>query len=266
MFSHNISYFQTLKYLFIRSIKITTPGLMDKMFNSLLWSTLNIVIFAFIMPKMGLDKSFGAFIVATMPTSCAFFTSINSIYALLTDVTSDGSSLTYELILPIPQWLVFTKYALENMYQALAVSILILPVGKLILWNEFSLEYFSVFKFLLMLIVSSMFFGFFSIFITSFCKDIYSGLDNIWIRIIFPMWFLGGFQFSWKTLYAASPLLAYINLCNPLVYALEGTRAAVLNPQDSLPYELCVFALMVFTFVFGYAGIQKLKKRLDCLP
>lgn len=260
-----ISYLQTLKYLFLRSIKITTPGLKDKMINSLIWSTLNIAIFTYIMPSMGLDKNIGTFMVATMPTSCAFFTTINSLYALLTDISGEGSNLTYELILPVPQWLVFTKYAFENMFQALAVSIMIIPIGKILLWHSFSLQYFSFSKFYFLLLIASIFFGFFSIFVTSITKDVYSGFDNIWIRVIFPMWFLGGFQFSWKTLYSISPIIAYINLLNPLVYALEGGRAAALSPELSLPYWYCIGALLLFSCLFGYIGIQNLKKRLDCL-
>lgn len=265
MLSFQISYVKTLQYLLLRSIKITSTGLGDKIFNSLFWSVLSIIVFAYIMPSMGLDKNMGAFMVVTLPMSCAFFTSINSIYALLTDVTNDGSSLTYELILPIPQWIVFAKYAFENMYQAISVSILVVPVGKIMLWNDFSLQYFSLLKFHFLLIIASIFFGFFSIFITSITKNIYSGLDNVWIRIIFPMWFLGGFQFSWKTLYEISPIMAYINLLNPLTYALEGGRAASLDPALSLSYWYCVAALIIFTIIFGYLGIQKLKKRLDCL-
>ena len=260
-----ISYLQTLKYLFLRSIKITNPGLKDKMINSLVWSVLNIIIFAYVMPSMGLDKNFGTFMVATMPASCAFFTTINSLYALLNDITGEGSNLTYELILPMPQWLVFTKYAFENMYQALAVSAMIIPIGKILLWNDFSLQYFSFFKFYFLLCIASIFFGFFSIFIASITKDIYSGLDNVWIRVIFPMWFLGGFQFSWKTLYGISPIIASLSLLNPLTYALEGGRAAALDPALSIPYWYCIGALLIFTSIFGYIGIQNLKKRLDCL-
>ena len=260
-----ISYLQTLKYLFLRSIKITTPGLKDKMINSLIWSTLNIIIFTYVMPHMGFNKDLGTFMVATMPASCAFFTTINSLYTLLSDISGEGSNLTYELILPIPQWLVFTKYAFENMFQALSVSIMIIPLGKLLLWNNFSLAYFSFFKFYFLLVIASTFFGFFSIFITSITHDVYSGLDNVWIRVIFPMWFLGGFQFSWKTLHSISPVIAFINLLNPLTFALEGSRAAALNPELSLPYWYCIGALLIFTFVFGYFGIKNLKKRLDCL-
>lgn len=261
----NFSYLPTFKYLLIRSVKISSPGLIDKIINNTFWSALNIIIYTFVMPSMGLDASIGSFMAATLPISCAFFASINSIYAFLTDITSEGSALTYELTLPIPQWLVFTKYAFENMYQALITSLTILPVAVMILWHSFSFTHVSLVKFHFMLIIASLFFGFFSIFITSCCKNIYSGLDNIWTRIIFPLWFLGGFQFSWKTLYSVSPTLAYINLLNPLTYAMEGSRATLLDPALSIPYWLCIGMLLLFTGIFGYWATIILKKRLDCL-
>ena len=265
MLTLNKSYFQTFKYLLIRSIKIKNRGLLDKIINSFIWSGLQIILFAFIMPKIGLDKNFGAFIVAILPATSAFFAAMNSIYPLLSDITNDGSGLTYELILPVPQWLIFTKYSLECAYQAFMASVLILPFGKLILWNNFSFQYFSFIKFYFILILSLLFFGFFALFITSLCKDTYTSLDNIWMRFIFTMWFFGGAQFSWKTLYSVSPIISYISLLNPLLYTMEGARAAALDPKLSFPYWLCVFALIFFTIIFGYIGIQNLKRRMDCL-
>jgi len=264
MTSHFSAPHQTLLQLLLRSIKVTAPSLREKTINSLIWSALNIIVFAFIMPTMGLDKNFGIFIAVTMPISCAFFSAIASIYILLSDITNDGSNLQYELTLPLPQWLAFAKYAFEIMYQSLISSILILPMGKMLLWTSFSLAYFSFVKFYFLLTIAALFFGFFAIFIASITKDMY-GLDNIWTRIIFPMWFLGGFQFPWLKLYGVSPVLAYISLLNPLTYALEGGRAAALDPAASLPYWTCIGALIFFTVLFGYLGIQNLKKRLDCL-
>ncbi|HSW76341.1 MAG TPA: hypothetical protein VLG50_04825 [Candidatus Saccharimonadales bacterium] len=264
LFFYNSQYY-TLWQLLIKSFIVTTPGLKDKLINYILWSALNIVVSTYVMTSLGIYKNFGQFIVATMPLSCAFYTSINCIYGFLTDISNDGSNLQYELTLPLQPWLVFAKYALENTYQSICVSILILPIGRLLLGNQFSWYYFSFIKFYFLIIVTSIFFGFFSIFIASITTDMYAGLDKIWSRIIFPMWFLGGFQFSWKTLYNISPTLAYINLFNPVTYALEGGRSAVLDPALSLPYWYCVAALFVFAIIFGYAAIKNLKKRLDCL-
>ena len=256
---------QTLWQLFLRSVKVTTPGLRDKIINNLVWAMLNIIVFTFVMPAVGVGANYGAFIAITMPASCAFFVAINSTYVLLTDVSNDGSNLQYELTLPIHQWVIFARYALENSYQALCSSVLILPIGKIMLWNHFSLDLIPCIKFYFLLLITSLFSGFFSIYIVSITKDMYSGLDNMWTRIIFPMWFLGGFQFSWYTLHKISPSLSYIGLLNPLTYVLEGGRAALLNPADSLPYWNCICALVIFAMLFGWMGINNLKKRLDCL-
>lgn len=264
MFSIDFAQCQAFWQLLIRSFKVCSPNLKDKIINNIVWSLLNIIIFAYVMPQIGLDRNIGSFMVATMPISCAFFVGINSIYTLLADVSSDGSNLRYELTLPVPQWLIFVKYAIEITYQALITSFFILPCGALLLYHDFSWLHFSIIKFHFLLIIASLFFGFFGLWITSITKD-YADLDNMWIRIIFPMWFLGGFQFSWQTLYSISPALAYINLLNPLTYALEAGRAAILDPSLSLSYWSCITALIGFTMLFGYLSIYNLKKRLDCL-
>ncbi len=260
MFLQNM---QILKQLLIRSFIIYKPQFKDKILNGLIFSSLNTIVFAYIMPVAGL-KNFGPFILFSMTGTWGFFSTINNIAKLITDITDEGSNLTYELTLPIPQWMIFAKYALDNAYQAFIITLLILPIGKLLLWNQCSFEHFSFFKFYFILLVACIFFGFFSVLMSSLTENIYK-LDNIWLRIIFPMWFLGCFQFSWKTLYSISPTLAYINLLNPLTYALEGSRAAALDPNLSLPYWPCVLALVFASGLFGYIGIAKLKQRLDCL-
>lgn len=264
MFTIDVAQCQTFWQLLVRSFKVCSPNLKDKIINNIVWSLLNIMIFAYVMPQMGLDSNIGSFMVVTMPVSCAFFVGINSIYTLLADISNDGSNLQYELTLPIAPWITFVKYALEITYQAFITSIFIMPCGALALYYEFSWVHFSIIKFHFLLSIASLFFGFFGLWITSITKD-YSDLDNMWIRIVFPMWFLGGFQFSWQTLYSISPTLAYLNLLNPLTYALEGGRAAALDPAQSLTYWNCIIALIGFTALFGNLGIRNLKKRLDCL-
>lgn len=264
MFLSRISYLQTLKQLLMRGFVIYKPQFKDQIINGLIWSGSNIIIFAYIMPLMGLSKDFGPFILFSLVASWSFFSTVNNIAKFITDITTEGSNLTYQLTLPVPQWIIFAKYALENAYQAFIISLLILPAGKLLLWDTAIFEYFSILKFYFIVFVSCIFFGFFSLLMSSIVQDIYK-LDNIWLRIIFPLWFFGGFQFSWQHLYSISPTLAYLNLLNPLTYALEGSRAAALDPSLSLPYWPCVGALLLASALFGYIGINKLKQRLDCL-
>ncbi|MBM17869.1 MAG: hypothetical protein CL947_02240 [Epsilonproteobacteria bacterium] len=264
MLFSKISYLHTLKELIIKSFYIYKPQFKDKIINSLIFTSLNVIVFGHIMPAAGLHD-YGLFILGSLAASSSFFATINNIVGLVADIVDEGSKLKYELTLPIPQWLIFFKYALENMYQSFIISILVFPVGAMLIWTQISLQHFSFIKFYFALAVSCFFFGNFSICMASITRDIYSGIENIWLRIIIPMWFLGCFQFSWQHLYNISPTCAYINLLNPLTYALEASRSAVLDPSLSLPYWLCISALFIFSAIFGLLGIAKLKKRLDCL-
>ena len=88
-------------------------------------------------------------------------------------------------------------------------------------------------------------------------------LENAFMRIVYPLWFLGGFQFSWKVLHDCSPTLATLNLLNPYVYSMESMRAAALGQHDYLPFWYCIGALVLFTIMFASWGIIRLKKRLD---
>ena len=264
MLTLNFAQCQTFWQLMVRSFIVYKPHILDKFINAILWTSLNVVVVGYIMPTVGLHN-FGPFILIATAASNGFFSATNQIGGFVAELNGDASNLQYELSLPIPQWLAFAKYALEYAYQGFLVSVLIVPIGMLLLWNQFQFHYFFIIKYHFMLIVICIFSGFFSIWMSSITKDIFHGLENLWLRVIFPMWFLGGFQFSWKNLYSISPTLAYINLLNPLTYALEGSRAAALDPALSLPYWNCIWALLGFTIFFGYLGIYKLKKRMDCL-
>ncbi|OGB86277.1 hypothetical protein A3J41_02750 [candidate division TM6 bacterium RIFCSPHIGHO2_12_FULL_38_8] len=264
MFSIDFSQCQTFWQLMVRSFVIYKPHFIGKTINAIIWTTLNVVVVAFIMPTVGLHN-FGPFILITTAASNSFFTANNQIPGLISEIIGDTSNLKYQLSLPIPQWTVFTCYALESAYQGFISSLMIAPIGLTLLWNQFPLQYFCILKFHFILSIICLFSGFFAVWMTHFVSDMIHEMENLWCRIIFPLWFLGGFQFSWKGLYSISPTLAYLNLLNPLTYVLEGARSAALDPALSLPYWNCVLALIGFTILFGYLGIMNLKKRLDCL-
>ncbi|MBP6891956.1 hypothetical protein KBB68_00055 [Candidatus Babeliales bacterium] len=260
----NLLEFQIFWQLMIRSFIVYRPFLKDKIINTVVWSSLNVIVVGHIMPTVGLHN-FGPFMLIATVGSNGFLAACNQIPGFISEITGEASNLQYELTLPIRQSFIFAKYALEYAYQGFISTILVLPIGMILLWNQFSFEHFHFFKFHFMLMLICLFSGFFTLWMSSFTKDNFHGLENLWLRIIFPLWFLGGFQFSWKGLYSIAPVFAYINLLNPLIYALEGARASALDPALSLPYWNCVLALITFTIIFGYWGMYNLKQRMDCL-
>lgn len=245
-----------------RSLYTFKGSLRSKIQNCVVWSMITTLVFHSIMPAMGLDN-FGPFILVTGAATWGLFAVMHNVATIIGDITGDNA-LSYELTLPVPHWLIFVKIALVNMYQSFIFAMLVTPLGKLLLWKTMHFPHFSYMKFFLIISAANFFYGAFSLFLASITRNLYK-LDNVWLRVIFPMFYLGGYQFSWKMLYHFSPKLAYISLINPMMYILEGTRAATLNPALSLPFWTCLAVTIVCGCVTMFLGIQRFKKRLDCI-
>ena len=110
--------------------------------------------------------------------------------------------------------------------------------------------------------MSALFFSVFAIWVASFVKSPHQ-MGKVFIRFIFPLWFFGGLQFTWFKLYGVAPLLAYMDLLNPYIYATEAMRTALLGPTANLDFGFCLgmlLFLMIFCFTHAY---WRFKKQLD---
>jgi len=254
--------FQTFCALIRRDIAVFLPTWKDRFINAIIWCVLTVLVFEHIMPTIGL-KGHGVFVAIGTAASWGFFEVMENVAKFVADLEGDRS-LSYYLTLPMPQWAVFTRLALSNAIQAILISILFLPISKLLLWNQFSFAKTSFFKLGIILIIIHVFYGFFSLFLSARMQTV-ATMGNVWMRIVYPLWWLGCFQFSWQTLHKLSPRVAYIDLLNPLVYALEGIRSSILGQEGFIPFWYCVGALVVLTIFVGVLGTKQLMRRLDCL-
>ena len=262
------SVLSTMYYLLQRSVIIMKQTLPDKIINHLFWLMVHNIVFCYIMPyapSIGTNVNYGVLIALSMPVSAAFFGAINCMYGLLYDVTAEGSNLRYELTLPLAQWLTFVKYGIEISTQTFLATSILFPITYIMLYGKITFYLLGIIKFYLALLATSIFAGFFAVFIVSLAQDMQQGLDNVWLRIIFPMWFLGCFQFSWSDLLSINKWVAYLDLLNPLTYALEASRSSLIPTASILNFWICILALFVFATIFGLIGIQRLMKRMDCL-
>ncbi len=253
---------KTFSALIERDMAVFWPGWKDRFINAFIWGGMTLLVFEYIMPSTGL-QSYGKFIAVGNAASWGFFEVTENMSRLMADLEGDRS-ISYYLSLPIPQWAIFVRMAITNALQAMFISVFFLPLFKLMLGDGLPLDHFSWIKFLIIFLLIHLFYGFFSLFLAS-CIESLDKMGNVWMRIVFPLWYLGGYQFSWQALYTVSPAIAYCNLLNPIVYVMEGMRAAVLGQEGSLPFWGSVVALIFFTVVTGWIGICRLRKRLDCL-
>lgn len=254
---------KTCSRLIWRDTVVFVPSFLDRFFNACIWVILTIIVFQYIFPNLGLSEDYGAFMACANAINWGFFEVMENVSRLIADLDGERS-ISYDLTLPLPQWMVFCRIALTNALQAMAVSVFILPLSMIVLWNNFPLIHFSCIKMFLIFSISNLFYGFFSLWVTSLIPNL-SGMTNIWMRLIFPLWWLGGYQFSWNTMNSVSPVTAKLMLINPILYTSEGMRAAVLGQEGYLPFWVSFFALVVATLMVGFIGVKKMMKRLDCL-
>ena len=261
-YSHILNNLRVFKQLLIRDLVIFIPQYKDSLLNTLIWHMLTIGIFTYIMPSLGLAE-FGTFIVITNIASSGFFNTTENVAGLLSDLTGDRA-ISYYLTLPIPQWMIFVQIAIANALKSLSIAIIMLPAGLLVLGNLHAFPYFCWWKFALILTLGNLFFGFFALIITAFTKNIHT-MNNAWLRVVFPLWYLGGSTYPWMKMHAVSPWFGNLMLVNPLTHVLEGTRATALDPALSLPFWSCVIVVIFYIIIMGYIGTTQLMKRLDCL-
>jgi len=254
-------YWLVFKNLLAEELVIFRETFSDKIINLGIWVSITAGIFGYIMPEFGLSADYGSFQLAGLIASAGLFEIFPSVMTLLSDIDGDRI-ISYQLTLPVPSWLILMKKIVYYAINALSLAICVTPIGKIVLWNQFDLTKIRIIPFILMLIVTSIFYGTFTLWLTARAKNM-ATIGNVWMRFLFPMWFLGGFQFSWAVLYKISPILAYLNLLNPLTYVMEGTRAALLGQQDFISVWICILALSIFSILSGWYATVKLKQRLD---
>jgi len=253
--------FNTFKQLLLTDLLILRSMILDKVINLLIWVVSNCLIFGYLMPAFGLTSSYSGFILAGLSASAGMFEVFPGASAMINDFEGD-QVYSYYLTLPMPSWLVWMRSIVYFSIGASFMAIFVLPIGKMVLWDKVDLSHFNVGKFIVIFFLANLFFGSFTLWITSRLKNILK-MQNVWMRFVFPLWFLGCYQFSWFVLYNKWAWFAYLNLLNPITYIMEGMRGAILGQEQFLPWIYCCIALIGFIGLCSWHAIKSLKKRLD---
>ena len=254
---------KTFWQIVFKEITVFRKVFVSKFIDLLIIVLTNIIVFAFLMPSFGLKSTYGAFIVIGLIPAVSLFDAIPRTTNMVMDITGN-KKISYLLTLPIPSALAIAAIAVGWAANSAMFSILILPVAKILLYNKFSLSQFSFFKFIISFVSFQLMLGFFSLFLSSLIKDM-KYISWIWARVVNPLFMLGGYFYTWKSIYSLNHIAGLANLANPIMIAAESIRGAVLGPEGYLPFWFTILALYIFMFIFASIGIIKIKKRLDCV-
>ena len=232
-----------------------------KVINLNIWVFCSLVVMGYIMQSFGLISNYGCFQLATIIGTVGLFEIYGNSLRNIVDFEGDRH-ISYYLTLPTSPSVVLLSMVCSYVLMGIVLSVITLLFGKLILFNSFSLAHIAWIKFALILLIANIFYGAFTIAITAHVGAL-SRMENIWSRFIFPLWFMGGYSFSWESMYNLSQPLAYTLLCNPILYIMEGMRAAMLGQEGCLPWGMCCIVLCGFTVACWFYAHYKMKRLLD---
>lgn len=259
----NYNQLQTFFAILVRDARIFKQHINSRMIDACIWAGAALYVSQYVLPEFGIDQSFASFLLTGNIAVWGMF-EIGTNMAILLGDLQGTNSLSYYLTLPIPSTWIFIRIGLMDAYKSIIPTLPLLPLGKLILQDHVDLSTINYPKLILCTIIAHLFFGFFGLFLSSITPT-FEYITTIRQRFIFPLWFLGCYQFTWHMLHNTSPILSYINLLNPVVYIMEGMRGSTDMTLPTLPFWLCIGITITFTLFFGYFGIRNFKKRLDCL-
>lgn len=251
--------------LWLKEVIVFKKDHMRNQINLLSWLVTLLTPAMFFLPAMGIRHDFALILLPAAIASWGMFEIITNATTLISDILGDRV-IEYELVLPISQWAIFAKIALVNAYRAFIVTLLLIPAGMAIIYLGIGLTFSNInlFKTILMILISNLFFGFLGLFTASLMQKI-SDVRNMWMRVLFPMWFIGGLNNSLSAVQKAAPTFAKVLLLNPIIYISEGMRAAMLGQEGYLNYWLCCLVIVILTVIIGVFAVKRFQKKLDCL-
>ncbi len=257
-----MSSIKTFLTLICRDLFLFRNLIKDRVINITVWATCMLLVFSNIMPQLGLRSDYDIFFASSSICLWGLFDVIDNVNIIVTDLEGD-SFIIYCLTLPISSTMLLLQMVISSVIRSTIQASLVLTFLKIALWNKWNLSLVYWPKFVLMLLVINLFYGFFMILLASGAQK--AKISNIRRRYIVPLWLIGCYQFPWFSLQKVLPTVAYIDLLNPVVYCMEGMRSVLVGQEGSLNFWYSIGALLCFSILMGIIGFKRMKKRLNCL-
>jgi hypothetical protein len=239
--------------------------LVSSLLDSIIWMVSSTLLIGYVLPQIGLSKTFISYHVIAMMISVSLFEIIGNISNMIADFEGDRD-IDFRLTLPISSRLVFVSKIIFYTLNSMVLGLVAIPVGYLLVSDRFSLTNASLFKFILFYPSAHLLAASFTLFALCISLERFSKSSfNLARRLIDALGLLGGAQYPWYVLNNISKGFAQFVLLNPFIYAQEGLHSALLGQDQYLSFLVCLASVWFFIFVFGYFGIKKLIKRLDAI-
>lgn len=219
------------------------------------------ITFGYLLPLMGMLSSMvGAVYLGSLLN---LFVQLG--YALVLKIAFDLNAnrfIDYHLTLPLPKRWLFASYIISHMLETALVSIPLIFGGVLCLQQYLPVANINFIGFGVVFIAMLAFLSTFFLMLGYSFKLSWI-LDNIWPRILVPIWLFGAGLVPFKKVYAWWPPLGSVMLLSPITYIAEGLRSTLIGGDNYISWYYCIIPLILWTISNIFLLTNRIYKRLD---
>ena len=240
-----------------RDAHVARRNLFTLLFQTFLQPLLFVFIFGRVMVGSGyMPASYKSLLLPGIMAISMVFTGIWAVAMPLIGEFQFTREIEDRLLAPINnEWLAIEK-VVAGTIQAIAAGIVVIPLAWLILRP-------------LEINISPLLFACITVLVALFsacgglalgCSVEQTHIGLMFSMVLTPMIFFGCTYYPWSAL-AKFPILQKIVLINPLAYASEGLRAALVPQFPHLSTIAIVIALAIFDIGFLWIGLKRFDKK-----
>jgi len=250
---------QVFLALLQRDMRVARKELPFFLIRTTLQPLLFIIVFGFLLPKMGFMRS--NYTATLLPGILAVSLTFSSIQAVALPMVQDfgwTNEIEDRLLAPVPTRLIAAEKIVSGVLQGFISAGFVLPVARLIMGPIPGLSLARFPEVVLIVVLGATAFSALGLLLGTAISPQQIGL--MFSVIIAPMLFFGCAYYPWSGL-SAVPFMKYAVLINPLVYVAEGMRGALTPGVPHMPMLVSVAALVVIGVIFWVLGIRSFERR-----
>ena len=251
--------FKTFLALLGRDARVARRNFVPLLLQTLLQPMLLVFIFGRVMTTSGyMPLQYKSLLLPGIMALSMFLSGIQAVAMPLISEFQFSKEIEDRLLAPIEiEWVAVEKI-FSGMIQALVTGLVVLPSAWLVMGKGVDLRLphpvlFAVLCLLIAFLASAV--G-----LTLGCSIGQTQIGLMFSLVLAPMIFFGCTYYPWSAL-ARFPILQKAVLVNPVVYASEGLRSALVPQFPHLSVVAILAALVLFNLAFLAAGLRQFRRK-----
>jgi ABC-2 type transport system permease protein len=242
-----------------RDAHVARRNVVQIMFQTFLQPLLFVFIFGRVMVGSGyMPATYKSLLLPGIIAISMVFTGIWAVCMPLIAEFQWTREIEDRLLAPIDiSWIAIEK-VVAGMLQAIVAGLVVLPLAWLVLRPGVDISIHKPLEFVAMILLVSLFSASGGLLLGCSMNQQHVGL--MFSMVITPMIFFGCTYYPWSAL-QTFPILQKVVLINPLVYASEGLRAALVPQFPHLSTIAILVMLCLVDLLLLYLGLRQFEKK-----